>query len=99
MISMDSKTLHFNASPAAFKNKIEQAIALEREAHRLRGETKIDQAFQAFDQAAKLFQEAKEPLKAAVCFSSAATCWNIHTWDRASRSGTAAPCPSPAAMP
>ncbi len=79
MISMDSKTLHFNASPAAFKNKIEQAIALEREAHRLRGETKIDQAFQAFDQAAKLFQEAKEPLKAAVCFSSAATCWNIHT--------------------
>jgi tetratricopeptide (TPR) repeat protein len=76
---MDPKTPHFNASPAALKAKIDQAIALEREAHRLRGEVKIDQAFQAFDQAAKLFQEAGEPLKAAVCFSSAATCWNIHT--------------------
>jgi hypothetical protein len=76
---MDPKTPHFNGPPAAFKTRIEQAIALEREAHRLRGESKIDQAFQAFDQAAKLFQEANEPLKAAVCFSSAATCWNIHT--------------------
>ncbi len=65
--------------PGAAKTKIEKAIALEREAHRLRGEGKIDQAFQTFDQAAKLFQEAREPLKAAVCFSSAATCWNIHT--------------------
>jgi len=76
---MDPKTPHFNSPPAAAKTKIEQAFALEREAHRLRGESKIDQAFQTFDQAAKLFQEAKEPLKAAVCFSSAATCWNIHT--------------------
>ncbi len=76
---MDPKTPHFNTAPSASKTKIEQAIALEREAHRLLGEHKIDQAFQTFDQAAKLFQEAKEPLKAAVCFSSAATCWNIHT--------------------
>ena len=76
---MDPKTPHLNAPPTAAKTKIEQAIALEREAHRLRGESKIDQAFQSFDQAAKLFQEANEPLKAAVCFSSAATCWNIHT--------------------
>ncbi len=76
---MDPKTPHFNTAPSASATKIEQAIALEREAHRLRGERKIDQAFQTFDQAAKLFQEAKEPLKAAVCFSSAATCWNIHT--------------------
>lgn len=75
---MDPKTLHFNTPPASL-TKIEQAIALEREAHRLRGERKIDQAFQTFDQAARLFQEANEPLKAAVCFSSAATCWNIHT--------------------
>ena len=76
---MNSKTPHLNASPAASQTKIGQAFTLEREAHRLRGEHKIDQAFQAFDQAAKLFQEANEPLKAAVCFSSAATCWNIHT--------------------
>jgi tetratricopeptide (TPR) repeat protein len=79
MFPMDPKTSYFNALPDAPKNKIEQAIALEREAHRLRGESKIDQAFQTFDRAAKLFQEANEPLKAAVCFSSAATCWNIHT--------------------
>lgn len=76
---MDPKTPHFNTAPVTPKTKIEQAFALERDAHRLRGEHKIDHAFQAFDQAAKLFQEANEPLKAAVCFSSAATCWNIHT--------------------
>ena len=76
---METKTPPFNATPAAAKTKIDRAIALEREAHRLRSENKIDQAFQTFDQAAKLFQEANEPLKAAVCFSSAATCWNIHT--------------------
>lgn len=76
---MNPKTPHFNVPPAVAKTKIEQAIALEREAHRFRGEGKIDHAFQAFDQAAKFFQEANEPLKAAVCFSSAATCWNIHT--------------------
>ena len=76
---MDPKTPHFNTSPVAAKTKIEQAFILEREAHRLRGEGKIDQAFQTFDQAAKILQEANEPLKAALCFSSAATCWNIHT--------------------
>lgn len=76
---MNPKTAHFNAPPAVSQTKIDQAIALEREAHRFRGDGKIDQAFQTFDQAAKLFQEANEPLKAAVCFSSAATCWNIHT--------------------
>lgn len=76
---MDPKTPHFNESPTVTRTKIEQAFALERDAHRFRGEGKIDQAFQTFDQAAKLFQEANEPLKAAVCFSSAATCWNIHT--------------------
>ncbi|MFA7254498.1 MAG: ion channel [Candidatus Omnitrophota bacterium] len=76
---MDPKTPHFNESPTVTRTKIEQAFALERDAHRFRSEGKIDQAFQTFDQAAKLFQEAHEPLKAAVCFSSAATCWNIHT--------------------
>jgi hypothetical protein len=79
MRPMVPKAFHFNATPVASQTKIEQAIALEREAHRLRGESKIDQAFQTFDRAAKIFQEANEPLKAAVCFSSAATCWNIHT--------------------
>jgi hypothetical protein len=76
---VDPKTPHFNTPPATPPAKIEQAIALEREAHRLRGEGKIDQAFQTFDQAARLFQEAKEPLKAAVCFASGADCWNIRT--------------------
>lgn len=74
---MDFKTL--NAASAAPQTKIGSATALERDAHRLRSEGKIDQAFQTFDQAAKLYQESGEYLKSAVCFSSAATCWNIHT--------------------
>ncbi len=74
---MDPKTPHFNVPPAG--PKAEQAVAAEREAYKLRADGKIDQAFQTFDKAARLFQEAGEPLKAAVCFSSAATCWNIHT--------------------
>ncbi|HNX68224.1 MAG TPA: ion channel [Candidatus Omnitrophota bacterium] len=57
----------------------EQATVLEREAHRLRGEGKIDQAFQTFDRAAHCYEEAGENLRSAVCFASAATCWNIHT--------------------
>ncbi len=61
------------------QEKIQRANTLEREAHRLRADGKIDQAFQTFDQAAKLFQEAGEHLKSAVCYASAATCWNIHT--------------------
>lgn len=76
---MMSKEPYSHALPDTAGARIKQAIILEREAHRLRGEHKIDQAFQAFDEAAKLFQEANEHLKAAVCFSSAATCWNIHT--------------------
>lgn len=76
---MDPKILHPGSAAGASQTPIEQASALEREAHRLRAEGKIDRAFQTFDQAARLYQEAGEPLKAAVCFSSAATCWNIHT--------------------
>ena len=68
-----------NGTPVTASGKIQSASVLEREAHRLRGEGKIDQAFQTFDQAAKIFQEANEHLKSAVCFASAATCWNIHT--------------------
>jgi hypothetical protein len=74
---MDPQKPHFNTPPVG--PKVEQAIAAEREAHKLRADGKIDQAFQTFDKAARLFQEAGEPLKSAVCFSSAATCWNIHT--------------------
>jgi len=68
-----------NGAPVGTSGKIQSASALEREAHRFRGEGKIDQAFQTFDQAAKIFQESGEHLKSAVCFASAATCWNIHT--------------------
>jgi hypothetical protein len=58
---------------------LERAIALEREAHTLRSDHKIDEAFNAYDQAGSLYRDAGEHLKAAVCFASAATCWNIHT--------------------
>ncbi|MBU9889038.1 MAG: potassium channel family protein [Candidatus Omnitrophica bacterium] len=65
--------------PVALSGKAQSALASELEAHRLRGEGKIDQAFQTFDQAARLYQEGAEPLKAAACFAAAAQCWNIHT--------------------
>lgn len=74
---MDPKTPHFNTPLVG--SRIEQAFTAEREAHRLRGEGKIEQAFQTFDKAAKLFRDAGDPLKSAVCYSSAAACWNIHT--------------------
>lgn len=65
--------------PVEVPGKLQSAMAMEREAHRFRAEGKIDQAFQTFDQAARLFQEANEHLRSAVCYASAATCWNIHT--------------------
>ncbi len=58
---------------------LEPAIALERNAHRLRSEQKTEEAFSAFDEAGNLYRDAGEHLKAAVCFASAATCWNIRT--------------------
>lgn len=73
---MDLKTL--NAMSTTPESKMGSAMAMERDAQRFRGEGKIEQAFQAFDQAARIYQEGGEYLKAAECFSSAATCWNIH---------------------
>ncbi len=58
---------------------IKQAAHLVAEAHKLRNEEKVDDAFHAFDKAAGLYQSAGEYLKAALCFSSASKCWNIHT--------------------
>ncbi len=58
---------------------LERATALEREAHQLRSEQKIQEAFNLFDEAASLYSHAGESLKAALCYASAATCWNIRT--------------------
>lgn len=58
---------------------LDRAILLEREANRLRTEQKIEEAFNAFDEAGTLYRRAGEHFKAALCFSSAATCWNIRT--------------------
>ncbi|MBN1688263.1 MAG: hypothetical protein JW893_04110 [Candidatus Omnitrophica bacterium] len=58
---------------------LDQAIRLEREAHHLKEEGKVDQAFYAFDRAGSNYRQIKEPFKAAICFASAASCWNIHT--------------------
>lgn len=60
-------------------DKLEEALALERKAHQLRGEKKIGEAFEAFDRAAVLYRNAGEHLKAALCFASAASAWNLHT--------------------
>jgi tetratricopeptide (TPR) repeat protein len=61
---------------------LEQALALEKEAYALRLEQRVDLAFEAYDKAASLYRKLEEHLKAAVCFASAATCWNIHTGEQ-----------------
>ncbi len=58
---------------------LKQATLLEREAHQLRAEQKTQEAFNSFDAAASLYVQAGEHLKAAYCYTSAATCWNIRT--------------------
>ena len=67
----------------------EKAIALEREACRLREAGQIEKAFAAYDEAARLYRDHKEPLKSSVCFAAVATCWNIHTgWQPLNRAAT-----------
>ncbi|MCB9800405.1 MAG: hypothetical protein H6757_06570 [Candidatus Omnitrophica bacterium] len=68
------------SNSSASQNIIHHALQLEREAYELlREQNKTQDAFEIYDRAAKLYQEAGEHLKAAMCFASAATCWNIHT--------------------
>lgn len=60
-------------------HSLERAVSGEREAHTLRLAGKVEEAFKAFDEAARLYRDASEHFKAAVCYASAATCWNIGT--------------------
>jgi|GEM_PF-6893213 len=61
------------------RDKLHHAVKLECEAHEFRAENKIDAAFHSFDKAARLFRASGDSFKAAICFDSAATCWNQHT--------------------
>lgn len=71
------------------KETLEKALKLEKEAHEHRNQHKNEEAFHQFDEAALLYREAGEPLKAAFCFASAATCWNIRTgWQPMRNSAT-----------
>ncbi len=63
----------------AGSGELERARGLEREASVLREQNQIDKAFDLYDRAAEIYQEAGDDLQAALCFASAATCWNIHT--------------------
>lgn len=56
-----------------------RAISGERKAHELRSQEKIEEAFNAYDEAASLYANVKEHLKSAMCYASAASCWNIRT--------------------
>ena len=75
---------------AAYKTgRLEQAMQLEREAHDLRVQQKNQEAFEAYDRAAVLYQECSEHLKAALNFASAASVWNIHVgWQPLHQSAT-----------
>ena len=68
-----------NAPFSIQEETLEQAIALERQAHEFRSQQKIEEAFNLLDKAASLYRQAGEHLKSALCYASAATCWNIHT--------------------
>lgn len=63
--------------PAYKAGCLEHATKLEREAHHLRAEQRIEEAFESYDRAAALYRDNGEHLKAALCFASAATAWNI----------------------
>ncbi len=65
--------------PSKKEHSLKQAISLEREAYDLRSQQQIEKAFEAYDKAASFYQEAGEHLKSAMCYASAASCWNIHT--------------------
>lgn len=68
---------------------LEHAMRLEREAHELRAQQKIEEAFEAYDRAAALYRDNGEHLKAALCFASAATAWNIRVgWQPLHQSAT-----------
>lgn len=58
---------------------LERASLLERTAHQLREEQKISEAFDVFDRAASLYRQSGEHLKAAFCYASAATAWNLRS--------------------
>lgn len=57
----------------------DEALALERKAAELRTQQKNDEAFEAYDQLAGIYRRLGEHLRAAVCYASAATCWNIYS--------------------
>ena len=58
---------------------LKKAAALEKEAAVLLKEKKINEAFEAYQETAHIYQLHDEPLKAALCFASAASCWHIRS--------------------
>ncbi len=57
----------------------EKALELERKASSLQSDGKIQQAFDAYDEAGNTFRDLGEHLKSSICYSAAATCWSIYT--------------------
>jgi len=57
----------------------EEAVSLEREAHQFRESGEAAKAFSVYDEAALIYRDLGEHLKAAVCYAAAATCWDIHS--------------------
>ncbi|OQA91207.1 MAG: Ion channel [Elusimicrobia bacterium ADurb.Bin231] len=79
------------ASPMSENEKKSRAKALEEDGYRLLYEEKKPQeAFGAFDEAARLFKGVSDHQQAAACFASAGSCWLIQCgeellWNAASR--------------
>ncbi len=60
-------------------NTMNHAVGLEREAAQFLMDQQIPKAFEAYKRAGLAYQEAGAHDKAAVCYASAATCWNVHS--------------------
>jgi hypothetical protein len=77
--------------PMSQEEKKIRAKALENDGYRLLNEEKKPQdAFGAFDEAARLFKDVSDHQRAAACFASAGSCWLIRCgeellWNAASR--------------
>lgn len=66
-------------SPQASQPTLESILQKERKAQELRAEGLVQEAFAAYDECARLYAGLGEHFNAAMCYATAATCWDIHT--------------------
>ena len=68
-----------NAAMIMNEQTFERATALEREASIYQNQSKTEEAFKGFNEAASLYRKLGKHAEAAFCFTSAAHCWHKGT--------------------